>query len=472
MKQLAFLGWVLMMGSRVFSQSSYSSSVRQYIDYNSDLTAFIHCSVVDVIHLRVVPEQTVIVRKGIIESIGEGSKIKVPADATVIDLAGKSLLPGFVLMHEHMYYPALSISPFYVHFKQLPVTFPKLYLACGATTIRTAGSVEPYSDLDLRRDIELGKIVGPAMDVTAPYLEGKGSIAPQMHELSGPAEAKAFVNFWADEGCTSFKAYNYLDKATLKAAIDAAHARGLKITGHLCSITYREAAELGIDQLEHGFFASTDFIPGKKEDQCISVPDPLVNADPSGPAVKELIQFLVSHKVILTSTLAVFAGSGTLDTANRPEVLAAMAPDTREMYLKHYTMFRSSAMNNAFAKDIKMEKMFADAGGLLTVGTDPTGNGSVLAGYGSQWAIELLVKEGFTPLEAIRIASYNGAVALGLEDKIGSIEVGKQADLVVIDGDVSRDIQNIRKVLWVFKKGVGFSSQKLFANVKGQVGLY
>ena len=124
--------------------------------------------------------------------------------------------------------------------------------------------MEPYSDLDLRRDIELGKIVGPAMDVTAPYLEGKGSIAPQMHELSGPAEAKAFVNFWAEEGCTSFKAYKYLDKATLKAAIDAAHARGLKITGHLCSITYREAAELGIDQLEHGFFASTDFILRKK----------------------------------------------------------------------------------------------------------------------------------------------------------------------------------------------------------------
>ncbi len=109
---------------------------------------------------------------------------------------------------------------------------------------------------------------------------------------------------------------------------------------------------------------------------------------------------------------------------------------------------------------------------LLTVGTDPTGNGATLAGYGSQQSIELLTQAGFTPIEAIRIATYNGAKALGLEDKIGSIEVGKTADLVVIDGDIFQDIKNIRKIEWVFKRGVGFDSQKIFSSVKGEVGKY
>lgn len=454
-----------------FSQTQYAASVKRFIVHDEPLIAFTHCRLADVIGLKVKPDQTVVVRDGVITAVGDASATPVPPGATVIDCTGKSLLPGFVLLHEHMYYPAISTDPFYIHYKQLPVTFPMLYLACGATTIRTAGSVEPYSDLALKRDIDRGLIIGPSMDVTAPYLEGKGSFAPQMHELSGPVEARSFVNFWADEGATSFKAYNMLDSLTLKAAIDAVHARGLKITGHLCSITYRQAAEMGIDQLEHGFFASTDFIPGKPDNQCASAPDPLAAADPDGPAVKDLIRLLVSRKVILTSTLAVLEGMSTLDT-DKQAVLDAMAPDTREMYLAHYSKSRRSVVNNTFKKDLVMEKMFVDAGGLLTVGTDPTGAGNVLAGYGSQRAIELLSQEGFKPIEIIRIATYNGAKALGLTNKIGSIEVGKTADLVVIDGDISTDIQQIENVRWVFRHGVGFDSQKLFAVVKGQVGKF
>jgi enamidase len=259
----------------LLAQFENVSPLRPFIAFDNPVIALTHCTLADVISVKTVADQTVIIRDGIIAAIGASSGTPVPKEARVIDCTGKSLLPGFVLMHEHMYYPALSLNPLYVHYKQLPVTFPKLYLACGATMIRTAGSIEPYSDLALKRDVDLGKIAGPSMEITAPYLEGKGSFAPQLHELSGPAEAKEFVNFWADEGFTSFKAYNMLDRATLKAAIDAAHARGLKVTGHLCSITYREATDLGIDQLEHGFFASTDFVPGKKEDQCPSVADPL-----------------------------------------------------------------------------------------------------------------------------------------------------------------------------------------------------
>jgi len=449
-----------------------SSPLRPFIAFDDPVIALTHCTLADVIAMKEVPDQTVIIRGGVITAIGASAGTAVPKGARVVDCTGKSLLPGLVLMHEHMYYPAYSMDPLYIHFKQLPVTFPKLYLACGATTVRTAGSIEPFSDLALKRDIDGGRIAGPSMDITAPYMENKGGFAPQIHELSGPEEAKAFVNFWANEGFTSFKAYMMLDKPTLKAAIDAAHARGLKVTGHLCAVTYREAAGLGIDQLEHGFFAATDFVPGKKENQCPAVADALATVSTDSPAVKQLIAYLISHKVIVTSTLAVFQSFMPGDTLYRPEVLEAMAPDTREMFLKFYTKMRSPGGEGQMEKEMRMEKQFSDAGGLLTAGTDPTGNGGVLAGYGSQTAIELLVKAGFTPLQAIRIATYNGAKALGMENTIGSVQVGKRADLVVVDGDIFRDITTIRRVQWVFKKGIAFDSKKLFDSVKGQVGKF
>jgi len=470
MRKLLLTGSCLLIVLQAITQTSFSDQVKKYIDYDSSFIAFTHCRLADVKNLKVLEDQTVIVHNGIITAVADSRKISPPSGSMVIDLTGKSLLPGFVLLHEHMYYAAYSADFSYLHVKQLPFTFPKLYLACGATTVRTAGSVEPYSDLNLRRDIDQGRILGPAMDVTAPYLEGKGTFFPQMHELSGPAEAKAFVSFWASQGCTSFKAYNYLDKATLKAAIDEAHAKGLKVTGHLCSVTYREAAELGIDQLEHGFSVSTDFVPGKKENAC-----PLgaaTNASVDSPRVKDLIRYLVGKKVIVTSTLAVIYNMTTLDTAMRPEVLEAMSPDSRDMFLNVYNKMRNPSGNKAMLEEMKLEKLYSDAGGLLTVGTDPTGNGATLAGYGSQQSIELLTQAGFTPIEAIRIATWNGAKALGLENKIGSIEVGKAADLVVIDGDISQDIKNIRKVTHVFKHGVGFNSQKIFGSVKGEVGKY
>jgi len=470
MRKLLLTGSCLLIVLQAITQTSFSDQVKKYIDYDSSFIAFTHCRLADVKNLKVLEDQTVIVHNGIITAVADSRKISPPSGSMVIDLTGKSLLPGFVLLHEHMYYAAYSADFSYLHVKQLPFTFPKLYLACGATTVRTAGSVEPYSDLNLRRDIDQGRILGPAMDVTAPYLEGKGTFFPQMHELSGPAEAKAFVSFWASQGCTSFKAYNYLDKATLKAAIDEAHAKGLKVTGHLCSVTYREAAELGIDQLEHGFSVSTDFVPGKKENAC-----PLgaaTNASADSPKVKDLIRYLVGKKVTVTSTLAVIYNMTTLDTAMRPEVLEAMSPDSRNMFLNVYNKMRNPSGNKAMLEEMKLEKLYSDAGGLLTVGTDPTGNGATLAGYGSQQSIELLTQAGFTPIEAIRIATWNGAKALGLENKIGSIEVGKAADLVVIDGDISQDIKNIRKVTHVFKHGVGFNSQKIFGSVKGEVGKY
>jgi len=431
------------------AQVNFSEETKKFISYSDSVIVIKNALLIDGRGNPARPHQTVIVRKGIISWIGDDAKAKMPETASIIDMDGKVLMPGLVMLHEHMYISASSMAPRYLNLRQLPFSFPRLYLAAGATTIRTCGSVEPYSDLRIKKDIDLGFLPGPSIELTAPYVEGKESLFPQMKENKTPEEAAAFVNYWADQGFTSFKAYKGIDQATLKAAIDAAHKRNLKITGHLCAVTYREAAGLGIDNLEHGFLVSTDFVTDKKTDEC-----------PSGPNGYQSLANLDTGSAIPPN-----------------DVLDAMSPDTRDYYLNNLAKFKASGSltfrDSAFINASRMEKMYYDMGGLLTVGTDPTGNGGVLAGYGTWRAIELLVEaDGFSPLEAIKIATLNGAIALGFDKTIGTIDVGKSADLLIIDGDPSKSISDLRKVTVVFKQGVGYDSRALFASVQGKVGFY
>jgi hypothetical protein len=151
-----------------------------------------------------------------------------------------------------------------------------------------------------------------------------------------------------------------------------------------------------------------------------------------------------------------------------------MAPDARESYLTRRARVGASSGGTAgdmLAMEMAFERSFVEAGGLLIAGPDPTGYGGVLPGFGNFREIELLVEAGFSPLEAIKIATHNGALYLEELDRIGTLEVGKQADMVLLQGDPSRDISDIRRVVTVFKNGVGYDSAKLFAAVKGTVGV-
>jgi imidazolonepropionase-like amidohydrolase len=301
-----------------------------------------------------------------------------------------------------------------------------------------------------------------------------------MAQLKSPEDARQTVEYWADRGVTSFKAYMNITRAELKAAIEAAHKRGIKVTGHLCSVTYKEAAELGIDDLEHGFFVNTQLDPDKKPDVCSESAgdETLARMDPTGPEAKDLIAMLISHHVAITSTLPVFEGDrGGGRPALRQQMLDAMTPEAREDFF----LLRQRPASAPAPKidpellwkhDLALEHSFAAAGGLLLSGPDPTGRGDVLPGFGDQRGIELLVEAGFSPPEAIKIATLNGAVYLGKEKEIGSVAVGKNADLVVMKGDPSRQISDIEKVQIVFKDGVGYDSQKLLDSVKGRYGQY
>jgi len=368
-------------------------------------------------------------------------------------------------------------------YSDMGASFPRLYLALGVTTIRTAGSVAPFTDLEIKRLIDSGRMVGPKMYITGPYLEGRGSFTPVMHELSGPEDARRMVNFWADEGATSFKAYMNITRDELRAAVEEAHKRGLKVTGHLCSIGFREAAEIGIDDLEHGILVDSEFVPNKQADQC---PGAAVNAslrqlDMDGPAVRDTINTLVAKKVAITSTLPVFeaggaplaqSGIGAASALLNPRVLNVMSTDARVRYLAARARVPAdSGFVAVFRKAMDFERRFVKAGGLLIAGLDPTGNGGIVAGFGDLREVELLVEAGFTPLEAIQIASGNGARFLGEDAHIGSIAAGKQADLMIVRGNPAANINEIEKVEIVFKDGVGYDTEKLIQSVEGLVGI-
>lgn len=443
-----------------------------FVAVNAPRLAIVHAGLIDGTGAPARTDMTVLIDGGRIEAVGPSKTTTVPPQTKVIDAAGKTLLPGFVMVHEHLFYPTGKGN-----YVALLRSFPRLYLAGGTTTMRTGGTISPYGDLTLKAAIGKGQVPGPDIDATGPYLNGPGLPILAMHVLADADDATRTVNYWADEGSTSFKAYMFITRDELKASVEAAHARGLKVTGHLCSVTYREAAALGIDNLEHGFAAMTDFAEGKQPDKCpASATQSLVDLDPDAPAVKALMTDLIAHKVALTSTLTVFETM----TAGRPEapqgardlLIPQLAKAYEDGWKSVQAAPRGKAYDVIFPKLMKLEKMFADMGGTLLAGTDPTGYGGVVPGYSAKRQVELLVEEGFSPEQAVKISTLNGAVYLGRDKDVGSVEPGKRADLILIDGDPTRDPKAFDNIETVFKAGVGYRSQAIIDSLKGQVGLY
>ncbi|HEY8003751.1 MAG TPA: amidohydrolase family protein [Phenylobacterium sp.] len=462
-----------------------AASVQPYVRVNAPTVVLRHVRLIDGTGAPAQADRTVVVANGRIAAIG-GPELAAPAGADVLDLAGRTVIPGLVGLHDHMYYIARpnldaaghSEPPLVV--PQMTFSSPRLYLAAGVTTMRTTGSVEPYADLNVKAQIDAGEMAGPHMDVTGPYLEGAGSPFIQMHQLKDAEDARRTVAFWADQGATSFKAYMNITRAELKAAIEEAHRRGLKITGHLCSVTYPEAAELGIDDLEHGFFVNTELDPGKQPDLCsqgAGTPT-LLKMTADSPQADALIKLLVARHVAVTSTLPVFEQRVPMHAPLNPKAMAVLTVEAREAYLYSRNLVNQAPRERyadgaqAYRNDLALERRFVAAGGLLLAGPDPTGNGGVIPGFGDQREVELLVEAGFSPEEAIRIATLNGATYLGLAARIGSIAPGKDADLVVVRGDPSKAIADIENVEIVFKDGVGWDAGKLLDSVKGRYGQY
>ena len=452
-------------------------AVREFVKVDAPWVALQHVRVIDGTGAAPREDQTVVIANGTIKWLGNAANTAIPDGAKLLDLTGYTVIPGLVGMHNHMYYPAPGGQP--VIYPEHAASFPRLYLAGGVTTIRTTGSIETYTDLAIKRAIDEGRMIGPKVHVTGPYLEGAGAAIFQLHPLKDADEARRLAEYWMDAGVTSFKAYMHITPEELAAAVKAAHARGIKVTGHLCSIGFREAAAIGIDNLEHGLLADTEFFSEKKPGACPNVQqvqrEMADKLDVSSAPVQEMIRDLVARKVAVTSTLPVFETFVPNRAPLVRRVLDAMTPDARIAYLTRRSSISDSVANSnwaaLFKKEMQFEYAFAKAGGLLLAGLDPTGYGGVIAGFGDQREVELLVEAGFTPVEAIRIATANGAQFLGELERIGTLEAGKAADIVVIRGNPAANIADIEKVEIVFKDGIGYDSAKLIESVKGMVGL-
>ena len=454
-----------------YQSPQFSSGVRAFIKHGEPEIVLTNARVIDGTGRPPSENMTIVIRNGLIAEIaGGGARVNLPPGATTIDLTGKTVVPGLVMFHEHLYYPSGGGV-----YAQLGASFSRLYLAGGVTTMRTGGNVNGVMDIKLKQEIDAGRQAGPSIDATAPYLNGPNAFL-QMHGLKDPDDARRQVNYWADMGATSFKAYMNITRAELGAAVEEAHKRGLKVTGHLCSVTYGEAADLGIDNLEHGFFASTDFVADKKPDDCPGQgagQRTIAALDENAGPFKALVKKLVDKSVALTSTLTVFETF----TPGRPkppglDVLVAPLREQYERAFERASNNTESPYAKLFPKGMALERAFVKAGGLLIAGTDPTGSGGVIPGYSNQRQVELLVEEGFTPVEAIQVVTMNGAKYLGQERRIGSIAAGKQADLVVVNGNPAVNIADIRNVEIVFKQGVGFDPVKLIDSVRGRAGLW
>lgn len=447
---------------------------QDYISVDAPVVVLQHVRVIDGTGAAAVEDQSLVIEGANIRTIGPSASVPVPPGARVLDLAGRSVMPGWVAMHEHLFYTGSTgqgrVAGAPEYYPTMVYSFPRLYLAHGVTSMRTAGSMEPYADLEVKRYVDAGRIPGPKMHLTGPYLTGPGAYLLQLHALESPEEAAKMVTYWADLGFTSFKAYTQITRAQLAAAIRTAHARGLKVTGHLCSVTFREAADLGIDSLEHGISAATDFVNGKQPDECPTRgPNDGGNPPIDSAEIQGLITHLISKKVAIVSTLPVFEAGVAGRLPEMPRFWDSLSPLAQADY--RLARARGNPAGAAgLRRSMDFEVAFYRAGGTLVAGLDPTGNGGAIAGYGDQREVELLVEAGFTPLEAIHIQTENGARFLGEEARVGTLKVGKRADITVVRGDPSRTINDIENVEFVFKDGKGYDPKKLIDSVKGMVG--
>lgn len=442
--------------------------VAPFISVQAPVVALTHVQLVDGAGAAARPDQTIILRGDRIEAVGPSSSTRPPAGATVIDLTGHTVIPGLVNLHEHTYFGGVR------RMTQMNRSGPLLYLAYGVTTAMSAGAQFPYQELNLKRAIDAGVLPGPRIFASGPYLNGGPPRTGMFLLVNTPDEVRRAIAYWTSEGVTWFKFTGQVTREVMRAGIEEAHARGARVTGHLCSVTFKEAAELGIDALQHGFITASDYVPGKKPDVC--PPENMriqADVDVASAEVQANIRAIVAAGAAVVSTLGVYETFVPERARLSPEGLEFLEPEVRKEVEANHAGLAQGGLTvppRLLQKMMQWERAFVAAGGLLGAGSDPWGTG-FLPGLGNLRNYELLVEAGFRPEEAVQIMTFNGAKILGEERDVGSIAPGKRADLVVIRGDPLKTPSAITGVVTVFKGGVGFDSAKLRAAAVGRVGL-
>lgn len=439
-----------------------SDSLQSYLKYKAGTIAFTEVNVIDGLGGPVKKNQTVIIENGQFLSIGNHGTIQIPSNALQVNLRGKTMIPGLVGMHNHLHFP---------QFPEIGEVSAKLYLAAGVTTIQTCGAASADEELRLSNRISNGQFPGPEIIPSAPFITGPGG-NPNMIIPRNEAHLRDTMQYWIDKGIRWFKVYRNAKPEDLKTAIEVAHTNKARVRGHLCSITFKEATEMGIDGIEHGLNSTSDFRTNKTFGQCDGGREYMDELQIDSKEVIALQQQMIDNSVFLTSTLSVFEASVAQRAYADSRALKAMSPYLKGLYEERRKAFDQEMKDETRLKRLKrimaFEYQYFKMGGLLCSGVDAGRH--VLPGFGDQRNFELFLEGGFTTEEAIQVMTSNGAKALDRND-IGSIGVGKRANFVILNGDLIGNSKVIEKVETVFKNGLGFDPQIILNQMQGKFGL-
>jgi len=374
------------------------------------------------------------------------------------------LLPGLIDLHAHY-----AVDFFGAGRVEETEGYPLLFLANGATTTFTAGEMQPEKMRRVRRAIGRGERIGPRILTSGPYF---GKARPGWDPTRTSASIRREVNRWAARGVEHFKAKR-MQEELLRALIHQAHRHGATVTGHLGSghgqsVNPRTAIDMGIDRIEH-------FLGGAQLPDTAGAYDSLPTATPDEPAFDRITQHYKAHNVYFDATISAYGYYGTRDSD-----LYADWPDAQQYFTPY---LRSELSEDDYQDPIpRFQQIFelkldriqafyeAEAGHLITLGTDHPSWGEYLAPFGVHRELQAFVRAGIPEGVALRIATINGARALGMDDRLGTLEVGKWADLFVVRGNPLDDIRNTRNVEWVMVRGDLHRAEALREAARGTVG--
>ena len=385
---------------------------------------------------------------------------ELPTAKQVVDLLdGQFILPGIVDCHAH--YNVKLIKNRREEFEVMPI----IYLANGATVTFSCGEYAPEEMYRLRRRIESGEQVGPRLLTSGPYF---GRARPGWR---GKTEQEVFdeVDFWAEKGAAGFKAKGIGPKE-LRFLIERAHHHGLTVTGHLDSgfrgsVNPRDAIEMGIDRVEH--FLGGDAMPESK-----SAYSSLGEITSDMPEYKKVVDLYLKTDTVFDATLTAYGYFGT-----PREEYECWIDESKFFtpYIQDFAKNRSPIKPMPVFDKIYLSKQqtiadFHKAGGTITLGTDHVSNGTHLPGFGVHRELDAFVRSGISESDAIKIATINGARAMGIDNEHGSIEAGKSADLFVVTGNPLKNIRATRNVKMVMTRGRLYDAAELLESVKGTLG--
>ena len=395
-----------------------------------------------------VPDSVVLIEKGRIVDAGPKSRVKIPGGTLKVDARGKTILPGLWDMH--------------AHFEQ--VEWGPIYLAAGATTVRDCGNEFEFITA-VRDAVANGRGLGPRL-LLAGIVDGTGPSAIGVARVDTPEQAKMWTDKYHDAGFQQMKIYSSVKLEELKDVADAAHRLGMTVTGHVpIGLNAYQTIAAGQDQINHIPYIVDIMVPPLPDDASrLDHAKARANLDLNSPASQKAIAFLLQHGTVVDPTLALFeffTASTAKPAATIEPGVVKVAPELEAILADVGPPSPDADISEkVFAKELAVVGALHKAGVPIVAGTDQT-----VPGHSLHREIELYVQAGFTPMEAIQAATIVPARVMGLDKEVGTVEPGKRADVIILDGNPLESIHNIRKVEYVITNGTMYNCAELWRNV-------